>query len=42
MVFAAAIFLASSLSFAAGYLANRELVHAPIIIEKCFGGAGAP
>lgn len=37
IVFLAALFLASSLSFAVGYVANRELVHAPIIIEKCSG-----
>ncbi|MBI3588915.1 MAG: hypothetical protein HY093_00670 [Candidatus Liptonbacteria bacterium] len=28
------IFLVASLSFGLGYLANRELNHAPIIIEK--------
>ena len=28
------IFLVASLSFGLGYLANRELSHAPIIIEK--------
>jgi hypothetical protein len=33
--FGAIIFLVSSLSFAAGYIANREFNHAPIIIEKC-------
>lgn len=32
---AAIIFLASSLSFALGYLANREFNHAPIVIEAC-------
>lgn len=35
VVFAAIIFLVSSLSFGLGYLANREFNHAPIIIEKC-------
>ncbi len=29
------IFLISSLSFALGYLVNREFNHAPIVIEKC-------
>ncbi len=35
VVFSAIIFLVASLSFALGYLANHELSHAPIIIEKC-------
>jgi hypothetical protein len=35
IVFGAIIFLASSLSFALGYLANREFNHAPIVIESC-------
>ncbi len=35
VIFAVIIFLVSSLSFAAGYLANREINHAPIVIEKC-------
>lgn len=34
-LFALIIFLVSSLSFALGYLANREYSRAPIIIEKC-------
>ncbi len=29
------IFLVASLSFGLGYIANRELNHAPIIIEAC-------
>jgi hypothetical protein len=29
------IFLVATLSFGLGYLANREFVHAPIMIEKC-------
>jgi len=35
IIFGAIIFLTSSLGFGAGYLANRELNHAPIVIEKC-------
>lgn len=35
VIFAAIIFLVSSLSFGLGYLANREFSHASIIIEKC-------
>jgi hypothetical protein len=35
IIFAAILFLTSSLSFGAGYLANREFNHAAIIIEKC-------
>jgi hypothetical protein len=34
VVFATIIFLVAALSFALGYLANREFNHAPIIIEK--------
>ncbi|MGC9599145.1 MAG: hypothetical protein ABSE18_02050 [Minisyncoccia bacterium] len=34
-VFGAIIFLASSLSFGLGYLANREFNHASIVIEAC-------
>lgn len=34
IIFAAIIFLVSSLSFGLGYLANREFNRAPIIIEK--------
>jgi hypothetical protein len=34
------IFLVASLSFGLGYLANRELNHAPIIIEKCSSAEG--
>ncbi len=29
------IFLVATLSFGLGYLANRELSHAPIIIHQC-------
>ncbi len=29
------IFLVATFSFALGYLANRELNHAPIVVEKC-------
>jgi hypothetical protein len=32
--FAAIIFLVATVSFALGYLANREFNHAPIIIER--------
>jgi len=39
LIFGAIIFLVASLSFAAGYLANRELDHSPIIIEQ---GSQAP
>ncbi len=35
ILLAAALFLTATLSFALGYLANREFNHAPIIIEKC-------
>jgi hypothetical protein len=35
IILGAIVFLISSLSFGAGYLANREFNHAPIIIEKC-------
>ena len=34
VIFALIIFLISSLSFAMGYLANREYSRAPIIVEK--------
>lgn len=34
VVFALIIFLVATISFGLGYLANRELNHAPIIIEK--------
>jgi hypothetical protein len=34
----AIIVFVASLSFGFGYLANREMTHAPIIIEAC--GAG--
>lgn len=34
ILFALLLFLVASLSFGLGYLANRELNHAPIIIEK--------
>jgi hypothetical protein len=35
LVLGAIIFLVASLSFGFGFLANRELDHAPIVIEKC-------
>jgi hypothetical protein len=35
VLFGAAIFFASSLSFALGYIANREYDHSPIIIQAC-------
>ncbi|MBI5220368.1 MAG: hypothetical protein HY978_00840 [Candidatus Liptonbacteria bacterium] len=35
LIFLAAIFLVSTLSFGLGYLANREYSRAPIVIEKC-------
>lgn len=35
LILAGVIFLVSSLSFGLGYLANREIDHAPIIIEDC-------
>jgi hypothetical protein len=35
IAFCAIIFVVASLSFGLGYLANRELNHAPIVIEKC-------
>lgn len=41
IAFAAIIFVVASLSFGLGYLANRELNRAPIIIEKC-SEVGAP
>lgn len=34
VVFSVVIFLVATVSFALGYLANRELNHAPIIIEQ--------
>ena len=34
LVLALIIFLVATLSFGLGYLANRELNHAPIVIEK--------
>ncbi len=34
-LFGAIVTLVSTLSFGAGYLANRDLNHAPIIIEQC-------
>ncbi len=34
IIFAMIIFFVASLSFGLGYLANRELNHAPIVIEK--------
>jgi hypothetical protein len=41
ILFVSIIFLVGSTSFALGYLANRELNHAPIIIEKCSGAASS-
>ena len=34
LIFGLIIFLTATISFGLGYLANRELNHAPIIIEK--------
>jgi hypothetical protein len=34
-ILAGIIFMVATLSFGLGYLANREINHAPIIIEKC-------
>lgn len=34
IILAVIIFLAASLSFGLGYLANREFSHAPIIIQN--------
>ena len=34
LILALIIFLVATISFGLGYLANRELNHAPIIIEK--------
>ena len=34
IILALIIFLVATLSFGLGYLANRELNHAPIVIEK--------
>lgn len=34
LIFTLVLFLVASLSFGLGYLANRELNHATIIIEK--------
>lgn len=39
IIFAVIIFLVATISFALGYLANRELNHTPIIIE-IFNNAG--
>lgn len=36
IIIAGMVLLISSLSFSLGYLANREMNHAPIIIEKCY------
>jgi hypothetical protein len=36
--FVAIISIVASLGFAAGYLANREFTHAPIVIEACSRG----
>ena len=35
IIFATIIFFTAFISFGAGYLANRELNHAQIIIEQC-------
>ncbi len=35
VIFALILFFVAALSFGLGYLANRELNHAPIVIEKC-------
>jgi hypothetical protein len=42
IVFALIMFLVASLSFGLGYLANRELNRAPIIIEKCSENSSIP
>ena len=34
LVFGIVIFLVATISFGLGYLANRELSHAPIVIQK--------
>lgn len=34
LVFGAIIFVVATLSFGLGYLSNRELNHAPIVIER--------
>ncbi len=34
-IFGGIIFLVSSISFAAGYLAGRDGSHTPIVIEAC-------
>lgn len=36
------IFLVASISFALGYLANREFNHAAIVIEKCSEATSKP
>jgi hypothetical protein len=41
VLFGASLFLASSLSFALGYLANREYDHSPIIIQACSAAASS-
>lgn len=35
IIWGAVLFLVATVSFALGYLANREFSHAPILIEKC-------
>lgn len=40
-IFAAIIFIVATLSFALGFLANREFNHAPIIIEM-HGASSTP
>ncbi|MFA6354339.1 MAG: hypothetical protein WCX12_01485 [Candidatus Paceibacterota bacterium] len=35
VIFVLILFFVAALSFGLGYLANRELNHAPIVIEKC-------
>lgn len=41
VVFSTILFMASSLSFATGYLVNREFNHAAIIIEQCSRAANS-
>ncbi len=35
LILGAIVFMVASLSFGLGFLANHEINHAPIIIEKC-------
>ena len=42
LILGAIIFLTASISFGLGYLADHEVNHAPIIIEKCSDTAVTP